>query len=356
MYPSGIEAVLGNATNATSYNASGLANSTGPQPLSPTSQQTPYTFLSTQQGLTSFADSSSNSLAKLFGDATSYRDTGASLDSGVNNTGPSFTHNTTATINGPLASQAPWFSLTENSVTEFLASQTGTNNTDPDATADDDLFSRQIQALISAQSGGASPSAQFNIPNSAFSPTTYLNMSPSPLQSLSSSQTPQSTVGTSSVTSPQTDAEDAVCGVSKVIHVVGEDGRVMRPSEVWTKMGMHNTAEPGELLIDDLCDQMRSKATCKDGRRYMKYDDVKDMVKTREDHGSSRFGDRAQTPAKEPQVVAAAAATAAAAAATGPEAAAAPGPKKKCGGKGYHDPAECQARLNAAFVEANGGL
>jgi AP-1-like factor len=363
LYPNGIDAVLANATNAISYTPAGTTSSTGPQPLQAPVQM-PYTFLGSQQGLTSYADSSSNALAKLFGEPTSYRESSttsaqASLDQSTNslagfvNTSSSFSapQSQMNPVDGPLASQAAWSNMTDNSVNDFLASLSGANNnTDPgdlSATADEDIFSQQIAALLSAQSSSMSPSTAFNLPpNSAFSPTAYLNMSPSPLQSLSNSQTPQSTAGTSSVTSPQTDAsstsgEAPVCGGSDIIHIVGEDGRVMRPSEVWTKMGMHNTSTPGDLLIDDLCDQMKTKATCKDGRRYMNFGDVQNMVKMKEDGNRSRFGDR--DPSAEGKQSA-------------DDKSHTPVKKESCQDKAYHDPAECQARLNAAYIEANGGL
>ncbi|TXT15715.1 hypothetical protein VHUM_00218 [Vanrija humicola] len=258
LYPNGIDSVLANA-NSTG-NTPAATNAT--QPVQ--SVQSQYTFLSSQPGLTSsLADSTSSTYAKMFGDATSYRDSSVPANplTGLNSL------NASTNSNAPLANQAQWADLTENSVSDFLASLSGANATADTADAlggaDDDAFSKQLEALI-AQSGGTSPSAPFVFPGTTFSPNAYLNMSPSPLQSLSNSQTPRSTTGESASTSasPSSDAAAAfasstgapVCGTSKVIHVL----------EVWTKMGMHTT-EPGDFLIDDLCDQMKSKATCKDG-------------------------------------------------------------------------------------------
>lgn len=322
LYPNGIDAVLAGANNTNS----------SPQP--PTFQS-PYTVLNTQPALMSYAETSTTNYSKLYS-SMSYRDPSANSNNASFDT--TAAADKTATASDPLAAQAAWAGVTDNSVSEFLASLSGANNdADLSGTADDDAFSRQIEALLSAQGAATSPSAAFNVPNSAFSPTNYLNMSPSPMQSLSNSQTPHSTTGSSSVTSPQTDAssvsgDSAICRESGVVHVIGDDGRVMRPSEVWTKMGLHNTSDPGEVMIDDLCDQMRSKATCKDGRRYMNYEDIEGMVKSREEKGTSRFGTRATSDADvKPDV------------------------SEDCAKKaGYHDPVECQARLNAAFLEANG--
>ncbi|KAL1413504.1 DNA-binding transcription factor yap1 [Vanrija albida] len=334
LYPNGIDSILASANNNGTTQAANTT--TTAQPVQ--SVQSQYTFLSSQPGLTSAADS--NNLAKMFGDATSYRDSSAVPSNplaGLNSLNASTTSNASTTTNvipasNPLANQAQWADLTENSVSDFLASLSGANATSDSADvlggADDDAFSKQLEALI-AQSGGTSPSAPFVFPGTTFSPNAYLNMSPSPLQSLSNSQTPRSTTGesASASASPSSDAAAAfasstgapVCGTSKVIHVLGEDGRVMRPSEVWTKMGMHTT-EPGDFLIDDLCDQMKSKATCKDGRRYMKFDDVKTMVAAR---------------------------------ASGVDCDDEPSPHAKTE---YADPAESQARLNEAYIQANGGL
>lgn len=279
LYPNGIDSILASANNT--GNTPAATNTTATQPVQ--SVQSQYTFLSSQPALTSLADSSSNNYAKLFGDATAYRDSSVASNplAGLNSLNTSANSNA-STANAippsnPLSNQAQWADLTENSVSDFLASLSGANATTDTADAlggaDEDAFSKQLEALI-AQSGGTSPSAPFVFPGTTFSPNAYLNMSPSPLQSLSNSQTPRSTTGesASASASPSSDAAAAfasstgapVCGTSKVIHVLGDDGRVMRPSEVWTKMGMHTT-EPGDFLIDDLCDQMKSKATCKDG-------------------------------------------------------------------------------------------
>ncbi|KLT39310.1 hypothetical protein CC85DRAFT_265654 [Cutaneotrichosporon oleaginosum] len=260
-YPNGIDNVLANISNAT-----GISPSINSLPNMQT-QMPQYTFLTQTPGLTSQADTSSNAFAKLFGDATSYRDpsNGATTSNQTSNV------NTSSNNFSSLANQSQWADLTDNSVNDFLNSLAGSSkNVDPsDLTggADDEAFSRQLEALI-AQSGGVSPESAFNLaPSNAFSPTNYLNMSPSPLRSLSSSQSPRSgtdaTSPQSDIKSPSSMVNGAMCD-SGVIHVLSEDGRVMRPSEIWTRMGMHDS-DPQDLMIDDLCDQMKEKATCKDG-------------------------------------------------------------------------------------------
>lgn len=350
LYPNGIDAVLAYAANASSV-------ASVPPIALPAMHQPQYTFIGTQPGLTSYADSTSNNLAKLFGDATSYRDPSAAAlptndsqslfgnmsgnpSAAAHSTAHVSTATTTTTTNtaadmGSLSNQTAWSGLTENSVNEFLASLTGADDSALIGADPEESFSRQIEALIAQSGGGVSPSAAFNVPsnNLAFSPTNYLNMSPSPLQSIGSSQTPRSTPS-SNVTSPQTTSDSVtgeVCGASNVIHVLGENGRVMRPSEVWTRMGMHSSSDPGDFLIDDLCDQMKVKATCKDGRRYMSFDDVEEMVRSREEKHTVPDHWNAPLPARPAQAT-----------------------SETCANKGAHDPAKCQARLNEAYLEANG--
>jgi AP-1-like factor len=193
-----------------------------------------------------------------------------------------------------------WSNLTGNSVDDFLSSLTGGNNdASLDAAGADDEFQATLQQLLN-QSSGNSPSNMFAFPQqtNAFSPTNYLNMSPSPLASVSNSQSPSSHAPGSSGASPESSTSSnpstgelgggfGTFGPPKVtgdiVHVVGEDGKVMKPSELWVRMGMQHEVsgtlrvpvlEIGadalqtnvdHLLIDDLCDQMRAKATCKDG-------------------------------------------------------------------------------------------
>jgi AP-1-like factor len=153
----------------------------------------------------------------------------------------------------------------------------------------------------------------------AWSPSNYLNMSPfassgsasasdSPSSnlressaSLSNSASPEPNVNghmpmpkasspnTTVVQVPAADPDGSKRAVQNVfaaakrgdvVHVVGEDGQILKPSDVWVRMGMHHSVsqasknakyvltrqnQVSDLLIDDLCDQMKEKATCKDG-------------------------------------------------------------------------------------------
>lgn len=287
--------------------------------------QSPYTFLSAQPGLTSFADSSSNMMAKLF-EPTSYRDSSSAEQDML---GGGSGQSTMNTVPNSSTSQT-WADLVSGNQSDFLSSLSSTANDASEAGPEDDAFMKQLEQLI--QSGNV----PFNNASQAFSPTNYLNMSPSPLQSLSNSQTPRSTAESSdNLQSPHSDnmqGEAAPsCGASRIVHVVGEDGRVMRPSEVWTKMGLNTVSEPQDLLIDDLCDQFKGKATCKDGKRYMTYSDLVDMQYARDQHGeppvmSGRPAEQPKLPAK-PKVA-----------------------ERDCE---KHDPAECQAKANELFLQQN---
>ncbi|OWZ73634.1 hypothetical protein AYX14_00975 [Cryptococcus neoformans] len=211
---------------------------------------------------------------------------------------------------------APNWDLTDNSVNEFLASLSG--DTTADATAndylnnDDEAFNAQLRKIFGNDN---SPSAAFNLPSTSFSPNNYLNMSPSPMMPLSNSQSPQSSdsrsntnvssgrgndismadspeysMGSSrtSVSHDSTDlqgktttttairsAKNYSCkSDNEVIHVVDEKGRVIKPSELWMRFGMQHENSTEHLLIDDLCDQMRAKATCKDGKMQLDITDA----------------------------------------------------------------------------------
>jgi len=196
----------------------------------------------------------------------------------------------------------PWAGMMDNGIDDFLASLSGSSNNNNVAQekdqADDD-FNAQIQQILG---GNLSPSDPFNLPANPFSPTNYLNMSPagtsnmspagtsnpsngpSPLSSLSNSASPESAGSV-----PQPPNGDVMSGYSTIgphkaesehIYVVDENGKVIKPSELWVRMGMQHEVGPmvragrtlltsqsnlEHLLIDDLCDMMRSKATCKDG-------------------------------------------------------------------------------------------
>ncbi|WRT66324.1 uncharacterized protein IL334_003279 [Kwoniella shivajii] len=198
-----------------------------------------------------------------------------------------------------------WNDITDNSVSDFLASLTGNNNVDTDmkVTTEDEAFNAQLQQIF----GGNSPSQLFNLgtaPQPAetnvnpFSPNNYLNMSPSPLNS--NGQSPQSSGSgsgsgsmsneKSSYNSPQSSTSSGPSALStfgppkapcEIVHVVDEHGNVVKPSDLWMKYTMGDDATSrnivDHLLIDDLCDQMRSKATCKDGRMELSVKDAEMM-------------------------------------------------------------------------------
>ena len=158
-----------------------------------------------------------------------------------------------------------WDNMNNTSIDEFLASLTGANNTsmddNPVSAVDDDVFNQQLQAILAG--GQYDQSATNNGVNTAFSPTNYLNMSPSPLNSISNSASPQSAIvsgsgsgsGTSNATSPESSAASSsgpkelspevkpsaggwACG--EVVNVVDAKGNVIKPSDLWVKMGMQH--------------------------------------------------------------------------------------------------------------------
>lgn len=178
--------------------------------------------------------------------------------------------------------QPDWGDLNSSSVDEFLASLAGPQNADSGVNnADDDYFDNQLKQILAYSGSSTSPSAAFALPdNNIFSPTNYLNMaspdsgidsrSPHSQRNDSNSVSPEST-GPSSVDSAG-DGQGSSCGSygapkirSGLVLVVDDSGRVIQPSEMWTKMGMQHEANLDAILIDDLCDQLRAKATCKDG-------------------------------------------------------------------------------------------
>lgn len=150
----------------------------------------------------------------------------------------------------------PWAGMLDNGIDDFLASLSGVNNNAPqEKEQTDEDFNAQIQQILG---DNLSPSDPFNLPANPFSPTNYLNMSPagtsnpsngpSPLSSLSNSASPES--GTYSA--PPVNA-DVMGGYSTIgphktesehIYVVDEAGKVIKPSELWVRMGMQHEASP----------------------------------------------------------------------------------------------------------------
>lgn len=182
-----------------------------------------------------------------------------------------------------------WSTNNNTSIDDFLASLKGTNTSgddNPVTSADDDLFNQQLQAMLA----GNNFDAQFG--NTTFSPTNYLNMSPSPLNSLSNSASPQSAQvsGASYSASPESSnassappkelpAQYTGCQPGQVVNVVDANGNIVKPSDLWVKMGMQHQDNVDNLLIDDLCDQMRAKAKCHDGAPQLHISDVEHMMK-----------------------------------------------------------------------------
>ncbi|KIR40653.1 hypothetical protein I307_02084 [Cryptococcus deuterogattii 99/473] len=215
----------------------------------------------------------------------------------------------------------PNWDLTDNTVNDFLASLSGDTTADTTANEyfnnDDEAFNAQLRKIFGDDN---SPSAAFNLPSTSFSPNNYLNMSPSPMMPLSNSQSPQSSDSRSNTNasssggghdismtnSPQysmgssrtsvshhespelqaggkastsattgTGVKDYTCKASnEIIHVVDEKGRIVKPSELWVRFGMQYENQTEHLLIDDLCEQMRAKATCKDGKMQLDITDA----------------------------------------------------------------------------------
>lgn len=328
LYPNGVP----NGSSIDSILA-GTAGAMQPPQLAQQQAQSPYTFLSAQPGLTSFADSSSNMMAKLF-EPTSYRDP-SSADQSMSSGAPG--QSSLNTLSGGSTSQS-WADMMASNQNDFLSSLSSTANDATEAGPEDDMFMKQLEQLIQSGNAPYNNNSTNNNGGQPFSPTNYLNMSPSPLQSLSNSQTPKSTTESSdNLQSPRSDnmsneQGQPVCGPSRIVHVVGEDGRVMRPSEVWTRMGLNSVSEPQDLLIDDLCDQFKGKATCKDGKRYMTYSDLVDMQYARDRMGEKPLmagpaSNIAKLPPQQQVKV----------------------EEKECQ---KHDPALCQAKMNERFLQA----
>lgn len=168
-----------------------------------------------------------------------------------------------------LPTSDPWAAMNDNSVDNFLASLTGSANNaaiDNDGGINDDDFNAQIAKILG--SSNASPSDAFALPGvNPFSPTNYLNMSPSPMvpasMSASNGPSPQTNSGSSvsASASPEssTGQYDVSRGVSvssagspyqagwkenEQIHIVDEQGKIIKPSELWVRMGMqHEVSE-----------------------------------------------------------------------------------------------------------------
>ena len=236
-YPDGVDAVVTNAQKQDKNKGLQSQN----QQLASNSNSL-YTHSTTQ----SFAQSNSPSDKAAF-NTMAYRDP---TPARAASSGP------TATIP---PSQDAWTDFTDNSVNDFLASLTGANNdvNEPSA-GEDDFFNTQLQHIFQQSGSGNSPSAAFALPQKgpSFSPNNYLNMSPS-LNSVSHMPSPASQQTTSNSASPESSADPSSslrsdrCGAGvatlgppkapgELVYVVDDKGKVIKPSELWVKMGMQH--------------------------------------------------------------------------------------------------------------------
>ncbi|RXK40162.1 hypothetical protein M231_02620 [Tremella mesenterica] len=192
--------------------------------------------------------------------------------------------------------QVNWGALNQENMSNFLESLSGGPPEADNSMADDDFFNAQLRQVLQPGSGITPGIASgqgngewnFSAPI-AFSPTNYLNMSPSPLETGSSSAdspTSGSISGPddskSSATTPESSPVPAEMVEplikNKIVRVIGEDGRDVKPSELWVRAGLHNVT-PTDIVIDDLCDQMRAKATVKGGQHFLKVEDAETMLR-----------------------------------------------------------------------------
>lgn len=189
--------------------------------------------------------------------------------------------------------QPDWSGINNASVDAFLANLAGANTSGDDklpVAGDDDYFQNEFDAQLQQilQASATSPSNNAFLATGAgtdvnpFSPSKYLNMSPSPYansDSQSQSQSPESVSKTDSASgTPASSAPssgdlygsgvDTLGKPSETIHIMDDGGNVMTAHQIIDQYGMHAKIEKGQidaLVIDDLCDAMKAKATCKDG-------------------------------------------------------------------------------------------
>ncbi|WVF71546.1 hypothetical protein IAT40_006354 [Kwoniella sp. CBS 6097] len=320
LYPNGVENGLNNQAQQISQPQTQqqqlmqLSNSLANQPLFNHSTG-PYTLLNSQPDFMSFANAGEN----MFVPPPPPPQPISSQQAQTQTTQPDFNRfafrDPSAAVDTTSAADrnSSWNDVNDNGMSEFLASLAGaTNNTEMDNAggADDDAFNAQLQQIF----GGSSPSNMFNLgtDGKGFSPNNYLNMSPSPLQSVSNGQSPQSQTSTSrsgfndksnsaspdSSTSVSSSSNNitSICALgqqaslapglstfgppksaSEMVHVVDENGNVVKPSDMWIRFGMNTKNSVDHLVIDDLCDQMRAKATCKDGQLQLSVKDAEKM-------------------------------------------------------------------------------
>ena len=167
-----------------------------------------------------------------------------------------------------------WVGMNQNSMDDFLASLSGTGpvaEADANNNVDDDFFNAQLQQILQPPASSM-PGMEWNLfagSHNGFSPTNYLNTSPSPIVSasiasgsISNSGSPANTKSSatspdstcpSEVSAPMSVAKDVQIGDNKmhlvkegerIIRIIDEDGRLIQPSELWARVGLDGSVRP----------------------------------------------------------------------------------------------------------------
>ena len=222
------------------------------------STPSPFNTFNAQPSIPSFAQDNGDAGAGVL-NSMAYRDTTPALD--MTSSAPN--HST----------QDLWADFTDNGVNDFLASLTGEKNDIAEVGGAEDDFQAQLQQILGQKGYSNSPSPVFAFPPNgpAFSPSNYLNVSPSPMDPVSDSQSPSSQKTTNSqspFSQPNTSnsgspahtypsATSLGSGVDTFgppkkpgehVHVVDENGQIIKPSDLWVKMGLQHTVGP-DLVI-----------------------------------------------------------------------------------------------------------
>lgn len=203
-----------------------------------------------------------------------------------------------------------WVGMNQNSMDDFLASLSGAGpiaEADANNNVDDDFFNAQLQQILQPPASSM-PGMEWNLfagAGNGFSPTNYLNTSPSPIVSASVASGSISNTGSpantkSSATSPDSSCPSEVSGPvavakdvqigdhkmhvvkegERIIRIIDEEGRLIQPSELWARVGLDGS-NGVDLVIDDLCDQMKNKASCKEGQTFLSVSDAEYMLRHR---------------------------------------------------------------------------
>lgn len=260
-YPNGIDAFMSGTQPQGSTNNGMQSDS-----KAPFEAPSPFNFANLQPSSSSFSQFGDNNGKSSF-NSMAYRD-------------PTPITAETFEPTQPQRSPDPWSSFTDTNVNDFLASLTGANNDNVElVNADDDFFNTQLQQILQQNGSGNSPSTTLALPQNgpSFSPTNYLNISPSPLNSTSNNaQWPVSQPTASDTNSTQSSPE-STCpyqngdtlghGISTLgdakapeehVYIVDTNGKVIQPSEMWVKLGLqHEVSNPFSRLVSG-SDQHRS--------------------------------------------------------------------------------------------------